>query len=473
MSRGFALLLILLLAVSCLITMKPVFSFSSAAENTWAEKAPMHQARADLGVVVVNGKIYAIGGLILKYQDKTTIQSVDVNTNEEYNPTTNAWNYKASMPTPRDSFAIAVYQNKIYCIGGSTGISRADGQTLTVANEVFDPVTNKWENKTEIPTTKISATAHVVNGKIYVMGGYPNTTLTQEYNPDTDTWTTKTPMPIEQNGIWVVYNDKIYVIGGYYVSVVINTTSYTIVPGHSVPLTQIYDPATDNWSLGTPPPASFAGTSIGVTTGMMAPERMYFFSRGNQVYDPETNNWTAGEVIPTPRGDFSVAVVNDLIYIIGGITITYPKTIPNDAPFGSGGVATYYATVEQYTPFGYGAVPPLVSVVYPETLNKTARQVSLDFTINRPVDWMAYSLDGKDNITISGNTTITRLSTGLHNITVYAQDNFGNIGASEAVTFKIEESFPTVAVAVVSIALVVAGLLVYFKKRQPKSGGKP
>ena len=83
------------------------------------------------GVAVVNGKIYAIGGLLLKYRDKTTIQSVDVATNEEYDPATNTWSYKALMPTQRDSFAIAVYQNKIYCIGGSTGFSREHGQTLT------------------------------------------------------------------------------------------------------------------------------------------------------------------------------------------------------------------------------------------------------------------------------------------------------------------------------------------------------
>jgi hypothetical protein len=57
------------------------------------------------------------------------------------------------------------------------------------------------------------------------------------------------------------------------------------------------------------------------------------------------------------------------------------------------------------------------------------------------------------------------LSIGLHNITVYATDTFGNTGASKTIYFSIEP-FPVewIAAAVVSVA-VGAGLLFYFKKR--------
>jgi hypothetical protein len=72
-----------------------------------------------------------------------------------------------------------------------------------------------------------------------------------------------------------------------------------------------------------------------------------FSGASNQVYDPQADSWTTGAVIPTSRGDFAVAVVDDLIYVIGGLIITWPSTIPMDAPFGSYGVATYYPTVEQ------------------------------------------------------------------------------------------------------------------------------
>jgi hypothetical protein len=434
-------------------------SGAPAAENTWIQKSPMQQARADLGVAVVNGKIYSIGGLVLKYQDKTTIQSIDVATNEEYNPSTNTWNYKTSMPTPRDSFAIAVYQNKIYCIGGSTGFSREHGQTLTTTNEVYDPSTNTWENKTAVPTARILATANVVNGKIYVMGGYPNGTLIDVYDPATDSWTTL-PTPIEPFGPSEVYNNKIYVLGG----------------------TKIYDPNTDSWSFGAALPKSFSTSGSversGVTIGFMAPPRMYVFfgvPQGNQVYDPVTDSWMVGADVPTSRGGFSVAVVDDLIYVIGGITITHPKTIPMDAPFGSYGVANYYSTVEQYTPFGYGTVPPVIDISSPEFKNYSSGEVFLNFTLNRAVDWVRYSLDGQENVTVTGNSSLSGLTVGWHNVTVYAKDEFGNTGSSQTITFTIakQEPFPTVLVIPVSAALAAVGiagaLLIYRKKHKSTS----
>lgn len=82
-------------------------------------------------------------------------------------------------------------------------------------------------------------------------------------------------------------------------------------------------------------------------------------------------------------------------------------------------------------------VPPQIRVLSPinQTYNETS--VSLVFTVDKAVNWTSYSLDGKDNVTIAGNTTITALSAGLHNITVYAKDEFENIGASETIKFTI------------------------------------
>jgi len=51
-----------------------------------------------------------------------------VGTNEEYDPATNRWTYKTPKPTSGGGFGIAVYKNKIYCIGDNV-------------NEVYDPVT--------------------------------------------------------------------------------------------------------------------------------------------------------------------------------------------------------------------------------------------------------------------------------------------------------------------------------------------
>jgi hypothetical protein len=101
--------------------------------------------------------------------------------------------------------------------------------------------------------------------------------------------------------------------------------------------------------------------------------------------------------------------------------------------------------------------------------NKTYQNsLPLNFTTDESTSWIGYCLDGKANVTIAGNTTLTILSDGKHNITVYATDLAGNTGASETSHFSVEvpKPFPTtlVAASVTSVAAVGTGLLVYFKK---------
>jgi hypothetical protein len=447
MRKSVVSLLALFLAALCLIAVKPASSSSAvAAENTWTQKAPMQQARADLGVAVVNGKIYAIGGNA-------------GGTNEEYNPATNTWVYRAPMPTPSSMFVTAVCQDKIYCIGAGM-------------NDVYNPQTNKWENKT--PLHILIAQANVVNDKIYVIGGYPNYTSNEVYDPATDTWVSKSSMP--KSGAVAastVLDDKIYFFGGIYEN------------GY-VSITEIYDPATDTWSFGTGAPTYFvSGSAAAVTTGVTAPKRIYVFDHPyadlavmhgpfytNQVYDPQNDSWTSGADLPTGRQGFGVAVVNDIMYVIGGYSVSPLVMLTQPDSRGSiygGGTTTYYATVEAYTPFGYGTVPPILSVVSPEKENYTSGNVSLAFTVNKPAVWMGYSLDGQDNVTVTGNATLSGLTSGLHNITVYARDEFDNVGVSETIKFNISEPFPTttvVAASAATVAVVGVGLLVYFKKRK-------
>ena len=84
---------------------------------------------------------------------------------------------------------------------------------------------------------------------------------------------------------------------------------------------------------------------------------------------------------------------------------------------------------------------------------------------------MRYKLDNQTTIEISDNTTLTGLSHGQHNLTVYATDIAGNIGVSETINFTIAlakepEPFPTTLVIAVAASVVVVGigLTVYFKK---------
>ena len=107
---------------------------------------------------------------------------------------------------------------------------------------------------------------------------------------------------------------------------------------------------------------------------------------------------------------------------------------------------------------------PSISILSPENKTYGTTDIPLNFTVNEPVSWMGYSLDGQANATLSGNTTLTGLSDGTHSLVVYAKDTVGNTGTSETIYFGIEP-FPTLIAAAIVIAAVVGiALLVYFAK---------
>jgi N-acetylneuraminic acid mutarotase len=292
----------------------------------------------------VNNKIYAIGGSTQsgRYASLTApiLNGGFVGTNEEYDPETNMWAFKESMPTPRARFAIATYENKIYCIGGISGYSTSGGYEFTGANEVYDPATNTWTTKIPIPTPRDMLQANVVDGKIYLTGGYPNKTLNEVYDPATNTWTTQTtPVPIGVSGYAsAVVNNTIYIIGG-------------VSPqNQETNLNQIYNPKTDKWSQGELAPASGSTWVATATTGMNAPKQIYVFDEAaTYVYNPALNNWTTCTSKPTALTYFSVVTVNDVIYTIGGHTFTYIDFIGSFAPS---------PVNEQYMPIGYGTPDP-------------------------------------------------------------------------------------------------------------------
>jgi hypothetical protein len=303
----------------------------------------------------------------------------------------------------------------------------------------------------------------VVNDKIYLIGGFvpssiglpqpERSNLNEMYDPVTDSWTTMAPLPTAvAYTISTVVDNKIYVLG--------NTGNNNEV--------QIYDPQTNTWRYGPSMPYSVAYGAGAATTGVFAAKKIYLMGEyvsGRsliQIFDPKTETWSTGAAMPTPRQFFSVAVVDDLLYAIGGENLS--------------GMVIHYDVNERYTPFGYGtpdpsydATSPEITLISPENTTYYNTSVPLELIVNEQVFWVWYKLDGENNTEITGNTTLIGLTVGVHNVTVYAADSVGNVGASQTVHFTTTEpeSFPTaliIAVSGVSIAIICVGLLVYFKK---------
>jgi N-acetylneuraminic acid mutarotase len=400
-----------------------------AAENQWTTLSPMPTERGDHGVVVVNGKIYAIGG-----------QNEDGNlaNNEVYDIFSDTWSIKAEMPTARSSFSIFVYQNKIYCTGGITGENNSP--ELTGLTEVYDPNTDSWELKASMPTPRADLRANVVDDAVYLIGGkqmlgidpiYQEVDINEVYFPDNDSWINKSPMFIPVFGYSsVVFEDKIFIFGG----------ARQFNEGGSISpvrFNQMYDPKIDAWrNLAVMPnPKSHAGS--GVTLGITAPVLIYSIggldqagiSETNYVYSIEHNNWTTATSIPSARGNLDIAEVNDVFFAIGGYD-------------GSNWVSYN----EMYETLEYGSILPKLSLLSPENRTYSSNNVSLILSVNRATNWIGSSLDDKENVTITGDMVLTGLTDGSHKLIVYINDTFGNTISSDVLFFSVDTKPPIITI---------------------------
>lgn len=85
--------------------------------------------------------------------------------------------------------------------------------------------------------------------------------------------------------------------------------------------------------------------------------------------------------------------------------------------------------------------PPIIANLSPENKTYSQKDLSLNFTTDESISWIGYCLNGQNNVTVSGNTTLTNLAYRDHNVTIYAQDLAGNIGTSETMYYTNQSIF--------------------------------
>ncbi len=283
----------------------------SAGGDTWTKKADMPTPRWHISAVVVNGRIYVIGGCDAKH---------DFSTVEEYDPAEDMWVAKSDMPTARLLLnSASVVDGKIYAIGG------ANDKVLSTVEE-YDPTTDTWTKKADMPTARYYLSTCAVNGKIYAIGGISGNnddifhSTTEEYDPETDTWTTKADMPTARAGLGTaVVNGKIYAIGGI--------MGQWGGGGTVLSAVEEYDPMSDVWVKKTdmPTATNSFGTctvngkiyAIGGSTNKIAGQGWTLLSTLYE-YNPATDKWEKKDDMSTARCALAATAVNGRIYAIGG-----------------------------------------------------------------------------------------------------------------------------------------------------------
>lgn len=181
------------------------------------------------------------------------------------------WIMRASMPLPRDDFALAAYdlEREIYVIGGVS-----EDQILGSV-ERYDPSNDLWVSLGDKPTAVSNAGAIALRGKIYVPGGETGdgivTNLVEVYDPRDQRWVSAAPLPEPRSQYALLaWEGRLFVLGGW--------------------------------------------------DGQRATADVL-------IYDPEQDSWFQGVDLPAPRRNASAAVISGRIYIVGGEDSTGPLRI--------------------------------------------------------------------------------------------------------------------------------------------------
>ncbi len=246
--------------------------------DRWTRLATLPEARHHIALVAAGGLLYGIGGFSGGFPNWRAQASMIV-----YDPVTNRWQGSVPLPVPRAEGVAAAVEGRLYVIGGRVRAapesSHFNEHVDSVRSDVFDPPTGRWSTIADAPTPRNSAASGVIGGKIYVVGGRqalrrPDGSLRQVnvahlevYDPRTNRWDARAPMPQAQGGLAAVAVDgKLYVFGG------------------------------EQW----------------------VPEQRVFAT--NWMYDPATDRWSTLPPLPTPRHGLGAAAVGNRIYVFGGGT---------------------------------------------------------------------------------------------------------------------------------------------------------
>jgi N-acetylneuraminic acid mutarotase len=275
---------------------QPTAAEFAVGGGTWVAKTAMPTARVSLAAAVVKNSLqepilYAIGG---DDGNGTTLSTV-----EAYNLATNVWSTKAPLPGPLEGTnGVGVIAGKLYVPGGRDLDNHSPGSDDGFPRRslyVYDPASNSWSRKADMPQPSMYGVTGVINGKLYVLDGFGSF---YRYNPIANTWST---LPARPGGITfgagAVLNGKFYVAGGF-------NGSYAVRKLHE------FDPLTNRWSAKALMPRAIEEAAAARLLGQLymlggiSNDRVRDYV---QAYDPVTNTWTLKTPLPTGRVSLAAA----------------------------------------------------------------------------------------------------------------------------------------------------------------------
>ncbi|WP_438043796.1 Kelch repeat-containing protein [Sorangium sp. So ce128] len=343
----------------------------------WSSVAPMPEARErHIALRMPDGQVLVAGGSG-DYPYPTTV--------DFYNPAADTWTTRHTLPYPMSPVGAALLQDGrvLFSPGGLvydpiTGTTASvpltpgeaargwefaytaltllpDGRVLRTGGSdddstlkeavLYDPATNTWSSAGSMSVTRYLHTATLLqDGRVLVVGGYTlngnempqGRTSVEIYDPATSAWTAAAPtnLPRMQHTATLLPSGRVLVVGGGG-RIYGGTEEEIEILVDAGETAEIYDPASDTWTLTAPP--NFLHTWASAVAPMSHGRVMAVGSDGAEIYKEASGSWTPIDE-PTQRGFHTATTLQDgSVLITGGYDATYfsnPPTLASVERYG-------------------------------------------------------------------------------------------------------------------------------------------
>jgi N-acetylneuraminic acid mutarotase len=274
----------------------------------WVARAPLPLPRSEMAWATAHqGRLHLVGG----YGE----QRVDRPYHHVYDQAADAWTVGPPLPRGANHVGVAVLDGRLYAIGGHVEQNRRPHADCFVS----DLAAPEWRKIAPLPQACGAVACVALAGRLHAVGGAVGDTFATKksvdwhlvYEPAADRWERRAPMPTgrDHTGTLAV-GSAIHVVGGRVDSFHTNSN-----------LHHAYDPAKDAWEMRRPLPTARSGHGAVLYRGrifVMGGEGTDRVFGQNEAYDPATDRWEAFAAMPTPRHGLGAAAVGDFIHVVGG-----------------------------------------------------------------------------------------------------------------------------------------------------------
>ncbi|RKH04282.1 kelch repeat-containing protein [Corallococcus carmarthensis] len=267
-----------------------------------------------------DGRVLVVGGYVSSPSSGVT------KTVELYNPATGTWSNGApTLYSHARHTATLLLDGRVLIAAGTDAITSTPHGTSGC--EIYNPVTNSWSWCNSLPQVRIGHTAtRLLNGKVLLTGGaeFDTNGLSTpmhpvEFDPSTNTWTTRTSPFVSRlnHQAFLLANGSVLLTGGI------------PIMGGTFNEAELYNPATNTWSATAAPGWRTNAAGAVLADGRVLVASGYYAGAlaSSVIYDPVTATWTAGDSLVTRRHEAQAVRLNDgRVLFVGGYDASSVRT---------------------------------------------------------------------------------------------------------------------------------------------------